>query len=80
MEAGEADQVFNVCGRGLVSPRQIAGLAGRKLDLSRLGPDARPRVVNVNIGKVSRRFEMPLSLDSVRAFVESYKLPSPVPA
>ena len=59
MEAGEADQVFNVCGRGLVSPRQIAGLAGRKLDLSRLGPDARPRVVNVNIGKVSRRFEMP---------------------
>jgi nucleoside-diphosphate-sugar epimerase len=72
VEGGEVNQVFNLCGRGLVSPRQIADLAGRKLDLSLLGADARPRILDINISKVSRCFEMPLSLDAVRAFIEAY--------
>jgi nucleoside-diphosphate-sugar epimerase len=75
VEGGEVNQVFNLCGRGLVSPLQIADLAGRKLDLSLLGADARPRIVDISICKVSRCFEMPLSIDTVRAFIESYRLP-----
>ena len=77
VESGEVNQVFNLCGRGLVSPRQIADLAGRKLDLSLLGADARPRVVDINISKVSRLFEMPPSLDTVRAFTAAYRAPTP---
>lgn len=69
VESGEVNQVFNLCGRGLISPRQIADLAGRKLDLSLLGADAQPRIVDVNIHKVSRRFDMPPTLDTVWAFV-----------
>ncbi|HVM49301.1 MAG TPA: NAD(P)-dependent oxidoreductase [Candidatus Acidoferrum sp.] len=80
VEAGEANQVFNVCGRGLVSPRQVAELAGRKLDLSLVPSDARPRIMDVNIGKISRRAEVPLSLDTVRAFVAGYPAAKPVPA
>jgi nucleoside-diphosphate-sugar epimerase len=78
-EGGETNQVFNVCGRGFVSPRRIAELAGRKLDLSLLPADARPRVVDINIGKISRRFEMPLSSETVSAFVRAQMQPS-VPA
>ena len=69
VEAGEVNQVFNVCGRGLVSPRQIAELAGRKLDLSALEAGAQPRIVDINIHKVSRRFEMPPTLEAVREFI-----------
>jgi nucleoside-diphosphate-sugar epimerase len=74
VEDREVNQVFNLCGRGSVSPRQIAELAGRKLDLSLVGADARPRVVDINVRKVSRLFEMPLSLDTVQAFIQAYPL------
>jgi nucleoside-diphosphate-sugar epimerase len=70
-DGGEANQIFNVCGRGFVSPRRVAELAGRKLDLSMVPADARPRIVDINIGKISRRFEMPLSSEAVRAFIEA---------
>ena len=72
MEGGEIGQVFNLCGRGLVSPRQIAELAGRKMDLSLVRAEEQPRIVDINIGKVSSHFEMPPSLEAVRAFVGSY--------
>ena len=80
VERGEVNQVFNVCGRGLISPRQIAEVAGRKLDLSLLAADARPRIVDINISKISRRFEMPLSLDAVRTFVEACQVRNSAPA
>jgi nucleoside-diphosphate-sugar epimerase len=72
VESGEVNQVYNLCGRGLVSPRQIAGLAGREMDLSLLGADARPRIMDINIDKISRRFEMPSTLNTVRAFIEAF--------
>ena len=68
---GEVKQVFNLCGRGMASPRQIAELASRKLDLSFLDANAQPRVVDINIHKASRCFEMPATIDTVRAFIES---------
>jgi nucleoside-diphosphate-sugar epimerase len=72
VEAGEVNQVYNLCGRGLVSPRQIAGLVGKEMDLSLLGADAQPRIMDINIDKISRRFEMPPTLDTVRAFIEAF--------
>ena len=62
-------EIFNVCGDGLVSPREIAGMAGKKLDLSLLPPDAAPRVVDVNIGKLKKLTPVQPSVEVVARFV-----------
>jgi nucleoside-diphosphate-sugar epimerase len=70
VEAGLAMQVYNVCGAGLISPRDIARLAQRELDLSRLAHEARPRVVDVNVDKLQRQIGVPTTDLTVRRFVQ----------
>ena len=47
VEKQAAKEVFNVCG-GLISPREIAAMAGCAVDRSGLDAGALPRVVNVS--------------------------------
>ncbi len=63
--------IYNVCGTGLVSPREIASLAGRALDLSALGSGARPRIVHVDNGKVRSRFRLSDSRGAVTDFLRA---------
>ena len=69
VETGQAGDVFNVCGDGLISPRRIAELASRSLNLSLLSSDVAPRVVNANIEKIRRLAAVPRSEDTVRGFL-----------
>jgi nucleoside-diphosphate-sugar epimerase len=74
IEAGVEQDVFNVCGAGLISPREIAMLAGRELDLSLVPEDARPRVVDVDISKISARYPMPATRSTIAAFLAERRL------
>jgi nucleoside-diphosphate-sugar epimerase len=70
--AGVCQEVFNVCGRGLISPREIATLAGKPLDQSLLPAGARPRIVRINIGKLEKRMPVAETADTVRRFVADF--------
>lgn len=61
--------VFNVCGDGLISMREIGRLAGRELNLSALPADATPRVVEASNEKIRGLFPVPRTADAVREFV-----------
>src|SRR5262249_9340819 len=71
VERGLEGQVFNVCGTGLVSPREIASLAGRRLDLSRHDPDVGPRIVHASTEKIARVMPPPDSYQSVAEFLRA---------
>jgi len=71
IDAGVAGEIFNVCGEGLVSPRQITEEAGRKLDLTQLPADAQPRVVNVSLDKIKRLVAVPKSDKSIQEFIRA---------
>ena len=71
VERDVENDVLNVCGDGLVSPRDIARVAGRELNLSELAAGAEPRIVHINIEKIERFTPMPRSDESVRAFVQT---------
>jgi nucleoside-diphosphate-sugar epimerase len=72
LEAGRKQEVFNVCGLGLISPRQIAAHAGRALNLSQLAAEAEPRVVNASVDKVQSVLTDALesTSETVRRFVQ----------
>jgi nucleoside-diphosphate-sugar epimerase len=63
-------EFVNVCGDGLVSPREIAAMAGRSLDLSLLGAEAAPRVVDASVEKLRRLLPVPTSRQTLARFLE----------
>jgi nucleoside-diphosphate-sugar epimerase len=66
----EPGEILNVCGRGMVSPREIAQLAGVKIDLSQVsGP---PRIVDICVEKLSRLVEVPETTESIRQFLGTF--------
>jgi nucleoside-diphosphate-sugar epimerase len=69
---GLREQIVNVCGEGLVSPRQVAAIAGRKIEVSPEARDATPRIVDVNIGKLKQLCEVPASIVAVTEFVSAW--------
>lgn len=70
-EAGVAGEIFNVCGEGLISPREIAELAGRKLNLTLVPAHEQPRVVNVSLDKIKRRIAIPRTTECIQEFVRT---------
>lgn len=66
---GFRKEVFNVCGAGLVSPRQIGEMAGKSLDLSQLPSDSMPRILRINNDKVAKLVTIPHSEDAVRRYL-----------
>ena len=69
VEKQTAREVFNVCGEGLISPREIAAMAGCAVDGSGLDAGAVPRVVNVSGEKMRRVARLPETLETVVTFV-----------
>jgi len=62
-----AGEIVNVCGRGLISPYQIAEIAGSDLDLSQVsGP---PRIVDISIEKLSQLTNIPSTFDTISRFL-----------
>ena len=73
VEKEAAGEVFNVCGEGLISPREIAAVAGRAVDLSELDASAVPRVVNVSGGKIRGFARLPETRETVVTFVNQWR-------
>jgi nucleoside-diphosphate-sugar epimerase len=80
LDAGHEQQIFNVCGAGLISPREIARLAGVSPDVSQLPPEARPRIVNVSNGKIrdALKRDVASTHETVRSFVRDAPSPGPL--
>ncbi len=61
--------ILNVCGLGLVSPREIAQMAGVELDLSQVsGP---PRIVDISVEKLATLVEVPETSETVGYFLKN---------
>ena len=69
---GVEQTILNVCGAGLVTPREIAGWAGVTPDLSLVPGDSAPRVVHANVERLERFGAVPDSAEAVRAFVAEH--------
>jgi nucleoside-diphosphate-sugar epimerase len=67
------NKIFNICGEGTVSPRQIAREAGFRLNLKLIPSTLLPRNVDININKISALYTIPRSSETVKAFLESVK-------
>jgi nucleoside-diphosphate-sugar epimerase len=70
VSGGRRKEVFNLCGEGLISPREVAGFAGRELDLARVSPRDPPRIVDISLEKLGRHITVPSSRDAVRSFLQ----------
>jgi len=64
-------EIFNVCGDGLVSPREIAALAGKPMDLSLLPANAAPRIVDINIQKLKEFTRVETSAEAITRFLRA---------
>jgi nucleoside-diphosphate-sugar epimerase len=73
IELGAAGEVFNVCGSGLISMREIGEISGRDLNLSALPANCSPRIVEADNRKVGEKFPLPQTAAAIREFVHHGK-------
>jgi nucleoside-diphosphate-sugar epimerase len=71
VELGIGNEIFNICGAGLISPGRIAHMIGSALDPSQLGPGAEPRIVDINTSKIEAILRMPSTEATVADFIEA---------
>jgi nucleoside-diphosphate-sugar epimerase len=70
IDANVSEEVFNVCGEGVISPREIAEIAGLPVTLSEEARLSSPRVVDVSVKKLGRM----VKLEPTRQCMESFLL------
>lgn len=73
VEKGVVGEIYNVCGTGLISMREIAALAGKNAFSSALPKAAAPRIVEADNSKLGRLFEVPKTAETVRRFLQNAK-------
>ena len=73
IEGNVVGQIVNVCGSGLISPREIAAMVGLPLNTDQIPPDAAPRIVDISLKKIGKFAQMPATQESVRRFVDQYR-------
>jgi len=71
IEQGCVEEIFNLCGHGLISMREVAALSKRPLDLSLVPSNATPRVVEANNEKIRNLFALPETASAVEDFIAS---------
>lgn len=71
-ENGVEGEIFNLCGEGLISPREIAEIAGRELRQSEESKTSEPRIVDINIEKIKNHIELPETRGSVAEFIKDW--------
>ena len=71
LTAGRRNEIINVCGDGLISPREIARLADRPLDLSLVDAAAKPRIVNVAVDKLRAVAVIPRTAETIGSYLAS---------
>jgi nucleoside-diphosphate-sugar epimerase len=71
LRLGHANETFNVCGDGLVSPSDASAIAGIPFDSSLIPRGATPRVVDASIERLSRIVCVPSSMEAVVQYIRS---------
>lgn len=69
VERNICQQIFNVCGDGVVTMTEIAAWAGKSMDLSQLPPSAAPRILEASTEKLRRYAGITHSRNAVEEFV-----------
>ena len=69
VESGCSNRVVNVCGTGLISPREIAQLAGKPVVVAPEAEAAPPRIVHVNTRSAESMVDLPETQSTIREFV-----------
>lgn len=73
VQQGFRRQIFNVCGQGLISLREIARLANQSLPKLLLPPDDTPRVVHISVKKVMAITSLPKTSETVQKFIQEHQ-------
>ena len=71
IEKNVTGEIFNLCGDGLISPREVAEIAECGLLQSDESRNSTPRIVNISNEKIKRFAELPKTKESVSAFIKS---------
>ena len=69
VERGLGNEVVNVCGSGLISPRQLSHIANRELDLSELPEGSSPRNVRISNEKLARLVTIPSTDSAIQRYL-----------
>ena len=69
IEAGETNKVVNVCGVGLISPRQISVMAGMPLVVAPDAAASKPRIVHVNTRLAASIAGLPDTRTTITEFI-----------
>jgi nucleoside-diphosphate-sugar epimerase len=65
-------EIFNICGQGLISPREIASIAGRELNFDDSAAKDKPRIVDIYTGKIGQIVSLPRTHETVARFVKAH--------
>jgi nucleoside-diphosphate-sugar epimerase len=68
-KSGRNRDVINICGKGTISPAEIARMANKKIHLSEEATLSRPRIVDINIQKLSAIMPVPETSITVQGFL-----------
>jgi nucleoside-diphosphate-sugar epimerase len=71
-EKGIESEIFNLCGEGLISPREVAKIAGCELIESDESKNFEPRIVDINVEKIKTHVKLPETRQSVMEFIEKW--------
>lgn len=69
IESGCSNRVVNVCGTGLISPREIAQLAGKPVVVAPEAEAAQPRIVHVNTRTAASIVDLPDTRATIAEFI-----------
>jgi nucleoside-diphosphate-sugar epimerase len=68
---GISGEIFNLCGDGVMSPLQVAEIAGRKIHLSQGIAPLAPRIVDVNVDKIKRLVGVTSTYECIRRYLRA---------
>jgi len=66
--------IYNIAGSGLISPQEIADMANKPIDLKSIDDRIKPRILNINLEKISKRFDMPDTKVTIKKFMEEQNI------
>jgi hypothetical protein len=70
---GVSNEIFNICGQGLISPKEISTYAGKKINLGLMNGKEIPRILDINCEKYIRTVGiLPDTTRTIREFLTNF--------
>lgn len=74
IEKGREAEIYNLCGDGVISPWEIARLAGLEINLSMPKDGTPQRIVIVNLDKIKEEVNLTHTKDTIARFIQAHTL------